>query len=122
MAVDLDRAVRPGCPKERSPQPWPNAIYPPEPMRSSVKVFKQALPRKAFPPVFGTAVPPRGLSGRIREAAYRHPDHVTRHWTLLLLADRVDVWERRVRPVLPLALPVVAFGVATVLWRAVVRR
>jgi hypothetical protein len=122
LAVDHDRASRPGTPKERRPAPWPNAIYPPEPQRSSVKVFRHGGPHEPMPPVFGTAVPPQGLSGRIREAAYRHPDHVMRHWTMLLFADRVDVWERRARAVLPLALPVLALGVAGVAWRVVFRR
>ena len=48
-------------------------------------------------PVFGTAQPPRGLSGRLRAAAYAIPDHFARHWMLLILADRVDVLESRVR-------------------------
>lgn len=122
LAVDQDRTSRPGTPKERRPEPWPNAVYPPEPQRSTVKVFKHGRPHKTFPPVFGTAVPPQGLSGRLREAAYRYPDHVMRHWTMLLLADRVDVWERRVRASLPLALPLVALGLATLAWRAVARR
>ena len=75
-----------------------------------------------MPPVYGTAQPPHGLSGRLREVAYRYPDHVMRHWTMLLLADRVDVWERRVRAVLPLALPLVALGIAGVAFKAVTRR
>jgi hypothetical protein len=54
--------------------------------------------------VFGTAVPPRGLSGRIRAAAYARPDHETVHWLLLLLSDRVDAWEHRLRKAAPFAL------------------
>jgi hypothetical protein len=48
-------------------------------------------------PVFGTAQPPRGLSGLIRRAAYRRPEHEASRWMLLLLGDRVDVWESRLR-------------------------
>ena len=46
-------------------------------------------------PVFGTAQPPRGLSGLIRRAGYRIPEHKAARWMLLLLGDRVDVWESR---------------------------
>jgi len=120
--VDQDPANRPGVPKERKPERWPNALYPPEPMRSTVKVFQHRQHRERMPPVFGTAQPPRGLSGRVRERAYRYPDHVLRHWTLLFLADRVDVWERRVQAVLPLALPLVAAAIGGVVFRAVRRR
>ena len=44
--------------------------------------------------MFGTAIPPKGLSGVIRAIAYRYPDHLTRHWLLLLMADRVNFVER----------------------------
>jgi hypothetical protein len=46
-------------------------------------------------PVFGTAIPPRGLSGVLRKVAYEIPEHLVRHVMLLLLADRVDVVESR---------------------------
>jgi hypothetical protein len=48
-------------------------------------------------PVFGTMQPPRGLSGLIRRAGYRIPEHKAGRWMLLLLGDRVDVWESRLR-------------------------
>jgi hypothetical protein len=47
-------------------------------------------------PVFGTCQPPHGLSGLIRRAAYRIPEHKAGRWMLLLFGDRVDVWESRV--------------------------
>jgi hypothetical protein len=63
-----------------------------------------------MPPVFGTAVPPRGLSGAIRLLAYRLPDHYPSHWFLLMIGDRVDSWGYRVRRLLPVALPLAALG------------
>ena len=48
-------------------------------------------------PVFGTMQPPRGLSGLIRRAGYRVPEHKAGRWMLLMLGDRVDVWESRLR-------------------------
>jgi hypothetical protein len=37
-----------------------------------------------------------GLSGRLRRAAYALPTHLTRHWMLLAMADRIDALESRV--------------------------
>lgn len=105
-APDLDRARRPGVPKERPPEAWPNSRFPPARMQGRPSAPRHGRPGKPMPPVFGTAVPPRGLSGLVRRAAYRQPDHVMRHWTLLLLADRVESWTTRTRRVLGVALPV----------------
>ncbi len=44
-------------------------------------------------PIFGTSVPPSGLSGYLREWAFRYPEDDLRHWTLLLMADRINVGE-----------------------------
>jgi hypothetical protein len=49
--------------------------------------------------VYGTAQPPKGVSGLVRAAAYKYPDHFTRHWMMLLLADRIDAMEHRIRSV-----------------------
>ncbi|MFD0668010.1 hypothetical protein ACT80S_09835 [Ramlibacter sp. MAHUQ-53] len=49
--------------------------------------------RPGLTPVFGTSVPPAGLSGRLREFAFRYAEGDLRHWMLLLLADRVGVGE-----------------------------
>jgi len=43
--------------------------------------------------VFGTSVPPSGLSGMIRRYAFRHSEDRYRHWMPLLLADRINVLE-----------------------------
>ncbi len=48
---------------------------------------------RELPSVSGTAQPLRGLSGVLRRAAYRIPEHDARHWAMLLLADRVDAVE-----------------------------
>src|SRR5207253_7460861 len=44
-------------------------------------------------PVFGTACPPKGLSGLLRDYAYQYGEATNRHWMTLLLADRVDMVE-----------------------------
>jgi hypothetical protein len=43
--------------------------------------------------VFGTSVPPAGVSGMIRAGAFRFSENDLRHWAMLLLADRVNVVE-----------------------------
>lgn len=43
--------------------------------------------------VFGTSVPPSGLSGMIRRYAFKYGEGSFAHWIPLLLADRVNVVE-----------------------------
>lgn len=43
--------------------------------------------------VFGTSVPPSGLSGMIRRFAFKYSESSYGHWLPLLLADRVNVVE-----------------------------
>jgi hypothetical protein len=91
--ADLDPAVRPAVPMERTP---PRFVRPhweaPEQQPRSVKVF-HSTERPGLTPVFGTSVPPSGLSGLIRAGAYRFSENDLRHWGLLLVADRVNVLE-----------------------------
>ena len=105
--ADADPSRRPGYPREVRPHLVGDAKGPPERMHSDVKVFKHGQPARQFPPVYGTAQPPKGLSGALRAFAYKYPDHWTRHWMMLLMADRVDVLESKLRRGLP-ALAAVA--------------
>lgn len=102
---DAREGQRPGVPMEKvPPEPAGNAHWlQPDRMANPGHVLKRAG-LDELTPVFGTTVPPRGLSGVMRTAAYRIPDHFTRHWLLLLAADRVDVLEDRLRRFLPLAV------------------
>lgn len=43
--------------------------------------------------VYGTSVPPSGLSGAIRRYAFKFSESSYGHWLPLLLADRINVWE-----------------------------
>ena len=90
---DLDHKNRPAYPMERSP-PRLNGVHweQPEQQVPHVQVF-HSPERPGLTPVFGTCAPPRGLSGRLREVAYKLTENDMRHWLLLLLADRVDVVE-----------------------------
>lgn len=114
--VDLDPRHRPGVPMEQAPHPRPGAQMPIEAQRSDYPVLKHRG-RRGMPPVFGTAVPPRGLSGLLRRLAYHYPDHWARHWMVLLVADRVDSWEYRLRRALPGAALLVLGGLTVKLLR-----
>ena len=94
-AVDLMPSRRPGVPKEEPPHRAAGVHWDaPEPQVARVPILKHRG-RKELPPVFGSAQPPRGLSGAIRRWAYAIPEQRARHWLLLLFADRVDVVESR---------------------------
>jgi hypothetical protein len=77
---------------ERNPAPLPGTHWgEPESQRLDAKITTRS--DADIPPVFGTAQLPKGLSGRVRQAAYRIPEWRPGHWMLLLLADRIDVVE-----------------------------
>ena len=91
--ADLDRAMRPGVPKERTPPRLPNhPIAPPQQQHAHVEVL-HSTERPGITPVFGSTLPPSGLSGRLRRAAFRHSENDLRHWMLLLMADRLQMGE-----------------------------
>jgi hypothetical protein len=96
--VDLDPADRPSHPKlryapevtgahwdfpERQPEKWPR---------------ERSIEHAFLTPVFGTAQPPKGLSGAIRKFSYaRFSEGRLAHWLLLVAADRVDAYEEHLR-------------------------
>ncbi|WP_298732317.1 hypothetical protein [uncultured Chitinophaga sp.] len=63
---------------------------PPQPL--SVEVL-HSNERPSVSAVFGTSVPPSGLSGKIRRYAFNYSEGSFGHWIPLLLADRVNVVE-----------------------------
>jgi len=91
--ADLDPADRPGYPMERTPPRLDNPYRDqPEQQPVNIRVY-HSNERPGMTPVFGTVAPPRGLSGWIRDFAYRIAENDIRRWLLLLFADRVDVVE-----------------------------
>lgn len=91
--ADLDHKNRPAYPKERTPPRleglhWHDI----EDQPINTKVY-HSIERSGVTPVFGTSVPPTGVSGKIRGAAYRLSENDVRHWLLLQLADRINVVE-----------------------------
>lgn len=108
--VDADPSRRPGIPKEiRGVKPLaPRELTQ---QRSGAEHFVKERPHASLTPVFGTGQPPKGAAGALRRLAYQFPVNWTRHWMLLLVADRVDVWEHRLRGARGLAT-LAALGVA----------
>src|SRR4051794_2300692 len=96
--ADLDPKDRPSTPKlqyqddltgahwefpERQPEKWPR---------------ERSVEHAFLTPVFGTAQPPKGLSGAIRKFSYaRYSEGRAAHWLLLVLPDRVDAVEEHLR-------------------------
>ena len=95
--ADLDPADRPSNPKlqypadtgahwdfpERQQESWPR---------------ERSIEHAFVTPVFGTAQPPKGLSGVVRRYAYaRFSEGRMAHWMLLVVGDRIDAAEHRLR-------------------------
>jgi hypothetical protein len=96
--VDLDPKDRPSVPRERfdptlsgarwdfperQPEKWPR---------------ERSIEHKFLTPVFGTACPPKGVSGMMRKFAYdKYSEGRAAHWLILVAADRVDAVENHVR-------------------------
>lgn len=95
--VDLALARRPGVPREAHHFRVTKHEAPPEPQHGARILVHP--PDSPPTPVFGTAVPLKRFapSGWLRRIAYRVPQDKAGHWVTLLVADRVDVWERRLR-------------------------
>lgn len=111
VGIDQPLSRRPGAPRFWEPEAWPNSRWPIPQQRGRPSVAKFGRPIK---PVFSTAVPPRGLSGLMRRFAYRIPDYRPNHWLMLLAADRVEVWGRRLPILFAAAAP---FALAFGAWR-----
>ncbi|MDQ3234705.1 MAG: hypothetical protein M3Q07_23110 [Pseudobdellovibrionaceae bacterium] len=91
--ADLDKANRPAVPMEKTPEHGTGAHWDiPELQPRTMKVFK-SIEHPRMPPVFGTSVPPTGLSGRIKEYAYSFGEGRPARWLPILLADRINVVE-----------------------------
>jgi hypothetical protein len=96
--ADLDPKDRPSVPQEKF-DPGLSGAHWEFPERQAEKWPRErSIEHKFLTPVFGTACPPRGLSGAIRKLSYhRYSEGRAAHWLLLLLADRVDAWENHLR-------------------------
>ncbi|WP_350347915.1 hypothetical protein ABIQ69_14910 [Agromyces sp. G08B096] len=90
--VDLDPADRPAVPRELALTVEDTGAHwdLPEPQPEHAP-RERSIEHLMLPPVFGTAAPLHGLSGRIRAFAYRrYSEGRAAHWLLLILGDRVE--------------------------------
>lgn len=93
--VDEPARNRPGIPMEAKnpPETGAHATAPTRQQSAGKHFHRKGLDQ--LTPVYGTAQPPKGLSGTMRKLAYDIPEHSAIHWGILLAADRVDVLEDR---------------------------
>ena len=90
---DLDPKVRPGVPRDKAPEIGVEFLYPPiQQQVPRIKIHK-STEHGRLTPVFGTACPPQGLSGRIRDFGYKFSEGRLVRWMTLIFADRVNVVE-----------------------------
>ena len=94
--ADLDHADRPAFPREVALPTGAHWELPPQQEEPAPR--ERSIEHERLTPVFGTAVPLRGASGAIRRLAYRRFSEArAAHWLLLMMGDRVDVVEHRLR-------------------------
>jgi hypothetical protein len=96
--ADLDPADRPAVPRERF-DPGASGAHWDFPERQEERWPRErSIEHQFLTPVFGTACPPKGLSGVLRKHAYaRYSEGRAAHWLTLLAADRVDAVESHLR-------------------------
>jgi len=100
--ADLDPHDRPSVPRERY-DPGATGAHWDFPERQPEKWPRERSPEHKFlTPVFGTACPPRGVSGAIRKYAYTYSEGRAAHWLLLIAGDRVDAIENHLTSLLTL--------------------
>ncbi|XGC81430.1 hypothetical protein ACES2L_02890 [Bdellovibrio bacteriovorus] len=92
--VDIPKANRPGVPRERKVNKEDNGAHWQAMDRQEPHIkIHTSVERPGLTPVFGTTCPPKGLSGKIRDQAYKMGEDRISRWMLLMLADRCDVVE-----------------------------
>jgi hypothetical protein len=89
--ADLDPADRPSVPREQFDENLSGARWEYPDVQPETWPRERSIEHAGLTPVFGTAQPPRGVSGAIRKLAYaRYSEGRAAHWLLLILADRVN--------------------------------
>ncbi|WP_375415961.1 hypothetical protein [uncultured Hymenobacter sp.] len=92
--IDADPHNNPVYPmNERAEGSTPGRNYERPPQQPVDVELLQTIERASPSAVFGTTVPPSGLSGLIRRFAFKYSENRYRHWLPLLVADRVQVVE-----------------------------
>jgi hypothetical protein len=91
--ADLDPAMRPAVPMERTPPRLDNVPWDAPATQPRTVEILHSTERPGITPIFGTSTPPSGVSGFIRRGAFHYSENDVRHWLMLLFADRVNVVE-----------------------------
>lgn len=91
--ADLDRANRPAYPMERMPPRLENVHWHEPEQQAVTTTILHSTERPGITPVFGSTLPPKGISGGIRTWAFKYSENNIFHWLLLMFADRVNVVE-----------------------------
>ncbi|RYG88401.1 hypothetical protein EON77_00695 [bacterium] len=90
---DLEPSRRPGVPRDKAPDIGIEHLYPGITAQRPRHRIHKSTEHARLTPVFGTSCPPRGLSGVLRDMAYRYSEGRMARWLTLMAADRVDVVE-----------------------------
>lgn len=92
--ADLSPTDRPAYPKERIPARLPGLHWnEPELQVETVEILRSNERDGKLTPIFGSSVPPKGMSGMVRRLAFKFSENDLRHWLLLQAADRTNVVE-----------------------------
>lgn len=92
--IDADRANDPTHPmKRRTNEEHNGYAWSRPPQQPETAEVLRSVERPNLTAVYGTSVPPKGVSGMIRRLAYKYSESSYGRWLPLMLADRVGVVE-----------------------------
>ncbi|HLO59522.1 MAG TPA: hypothetical protein VK179_12320 [Bacteroidales bacterium] len=92
--IDADPRNEPNYPMKKYTGDDHNRLnYEKPPMQESDIEVLHSIERPGLSAVYGTSVPPSGLSGLLRRLAFRFSESSYYHWLPLILADRVNAVE-----------------------------
>lgn len=92
--IDADPLDVPAYPMKRRTENDNKGMIWERPVQQPVNVeILKSNERPNISAVFGTSVPPSGLSGKIRRYAFKYSESSYGHWLPLLIADRVNMVE-----------------------------
>ncbi len=92
--ADLDPRDRPSVPREVFDPAASGAHWEIPEQQPELTPRERSIEHARLTPVFGTAVPLKGLSGVLRRYSYqRFSEARAAHWLILIAADRVDAIE-----------------------------
>lgn len=92
--IDADPLDVPNYPmKRRTENDNKGMVWERPPQQPELVEILHSNERPNLSAVFGTPVPPSGLSGKIRRWAFNYSESHVMHWMALLMADRVQIME-----------------------------